>query len=115
MDAYELDRLVTNAIEGIVAEIQIPHTILNYAIEPYIDNMYSLPFFIEVGDSTTLIHYLADVTVSGEDISIKFRFDGMSSNADSIHDVADLRLIVDCIDAILDIIDTDNEIYIGRY
>ena len=112
MNEYELDRYVTKAIENIISRIQAPANVLSYAVEPYTDYCYSVPFFIEVGDTFALISYLVDVITSGENISLKFKFDGVSFHDDEIKDIDTLKTILEGMQAVLDTIDTDNEIYI---
>ena len=77
MDAYELDRVVTNTIDNIIKQIRVSHNILEYAVEPDIDGRYSVPLFIDSGDASVLIHYLVDVDDLGGDISFRFQFDGV--------------------------------------
>jgi len=112
MDEYELDRRVTKAVEDIISEIKIPHNILTYAIEPDVDDKYSIPFFVEVNGTFGLIHYFLDVYTYDEDITIKFIFDSVSFRDDEINDENTFKTIVEGINAILDTIDTDMEIYI---
>lgn len=112
MNDYELDRYVTNAIEDIISRIQAPANVLSYAVEPDIDDRYSIPFFIEVKDTYFLLHYFAYVNTSGEDITIKFQFDAASFHDSEDSDVNDFKLIAEGMNAVLDAIDTNNEIYI---
>lgn len=112
MNEYELDRYVTNAIEDIISRIQAPANVLSYAVEPNIDDRYSIPFFIEVKNTYFLLHYFVYVTISGEDISIQFKFDAASFHDSGDSDVNDFKLIAEGMNAVLDAIDVDNEIYI---
>ena len=112
MDTYELDRYITKAIEDIIGRIQAPSNVISYAIEPDINDRYSIPFFIEVKDTYFLLHYFAYVTTSGEDISIQFKFDAASFHDSGTSDVNDFKLIAEGMNAVLNAIDVDNEIYI---
>ena len=112
MDAYELDRVITNAIDNIIKQIHVSHNLLEYAVEPADDFEYSVPLFIDSGDASILIHYLVDVDNSGEGISLRFRFDGVLFQNDEIANESDFIAIMDCVNTILNTIDTNNEIYI---
>lgn len=112
MDTYELDRRVTKAVESIISEIPISHNILTYAIEPDIDDRYSIPIFIEVNDNFALIHYFVDVIVSEGTTSIRFQFDSISFHNDEIYDEDDAMVIVKSLNTVLNTIFTGTEIYI---
>jgi len=112
MDAYELDRVVTDAIDNIIQQIHVSHNILEYAVEPNADFQYSVPLFIDSGNGSVLIHYLVDVDDSDAGISLRFQFDRVSFLNDEISNESDFIAIMDCINTILNTIDTNNEIYI---
>ena len=112
MDAYELDRLVTNAIEDIIKQIRVSNDILEYAVEPSDDYEYSVPLFLDSGEASILIHYLVHVDAVGDDISLKFQFDGTLFRNTEINNESDFIAVMDCVNTILNTIDTDNEIYI---
>ena len=112
MDAYELDRIVTNAIDNIIKQIRVSNDILEYAVEPADDYEYSVPLFIDSGDASILIHYLVYVNALGDNISLKFQFDGVLFENAEINNESDFITVIDCVDTILNTIDTDNEIYI---
>lgn len=112
MDAYELNRVITNAIDNIIQQIRVSCDLLEYAVESAGDFEYSVPLFIDSGDASVRIHYLVDVDESAEGIFLKFRFDGALFHNDEITNESDFITIMDCINTILNTIDTNNEIYI---
>ena len=113
MDYYELDRRVTNAIDEIIQQLRISANVLEYAVEPESDNYeYSIPLFLDSGEASILIHYLVYVNTSGDNISLKFKFDGVLFRNEEINSESDFIAVMDCVNTILNTIDTTNEIYI---
>lgn len=112
MNKHYLDTVITDAIDNIIQQIHVSHNVLEYTVEPTDDFEYSVSLFIDSGNASVLIHYLAYANFIGDNMSLKFQFDYVLFRNAEIDTEDDFIAVIDCVNNILNTIDTDNEIYI---